>query len=132
MYEDAGVHLGNAYGNQINAVTRNTTIKHIKTLIPKIEEIYGNIEAVADKQRKEVIKNRIVQLQSKVSTKLDALQDELNQIKDFKAKHGKFNSELKSSLNLLVNHVEVQIRKEGERLETLPEFQNPKKVLGLE
>lgn len=127
VYADGGVHHGSAYGNPTDDVTRNTTIKHIKTLIPKIEEIYSNIEAVADEHRKEEIKSRIEQLKSKASTKLRDLKFELKEIKEFIKKY-----ELGSRLDFLIEEKTSQIEKESQRLQTLPEFRNPEKVLGLE
>jgi len=127
-YEDGGVHHGNAYGNQTNDVTRRTSIKHIKKLIPKIEEIYAYIETVANKHRDEAIQDRIYQLQDKVSDKLDTLQSNIRETKDFKKKYHLVSAEIER----LITTCEVAVEKEKNRLQTLPEFQNPKKVLGIE
>ncbi len=131
-YQDAGVHHGNAYGNQTDEVNRYTSVKHLAKLIPKMEEVYDAIEAVTDKYREENIKGRIEKLQYDVSEKLHDLEAEVESIKQFGKRYAIHNIYLRDGLDNLIIDKVSEVIKEEERVHKLPEFTNPRKVLKID
>lgn len=131
-YQDAGVHHGSAYGNEVDEVNRYTSVKHLAKLIPKMEEVYDAIEAVTDKYRDETIKGRIDKLQYDVSEKLHDLEFEVESIKQFKKKHASGNYLLAEQLDELIEEKLDLVKKEETKVKKLPEFTNPRKVLHID
>lgn len=131
-YQDAGVHHGSAYGNETSEVNRYTSVKHLVKLIPKMEEVYDAIEAVADKYREENIKGRIEKLQYAISEKLHDLELEVDSIKQFKKKYASGNYVLAEPLDELIEEKLDLVKKEQTRIKKLPEFTDPRKVLHID
>lgn len=131
-FQDAGEHQGSAYGTPTDECRRSVIVKHISKLIPKIEEVYSFLEKVADDNREETIKGRIWNLQFNEQGDLRDIESEIEEIESFRKKYGgEEYGDLKHATADLLDKKYQEKHVEEERLKTLPEFIDPKKVLNL-